>query len=138
MANFCPDLINVFFRSGYGSQAVSSSNLTNDDCLSLRSISVDETPDFERKESISEVERHADIDVPLKASADQKTDAVATLVKEKAGFKTSVANPVLSHPLQTNSPRSSSDDVSTNPSGESEPHIVNTGLPAGKVCSLTI
>ncbi|KAG8226151.1 hypothetical protein J437_LFUL005812 [Ladona fulva] len=31
--------------SGYGSQAVSSSNLTNEDCLSLRSISVDETPD---------------------------------------------------------------------------------------------
>ncbi|XP_046384192.1 kinesin-like protein KIF13A isoform X3 [Ischnura elegans] len=31
--------------SGYGSQAVSSSNLTNEDCVSLRSISVDETPD---------------------------------------------------------------------------------------------
>ncbi|XP_075220928.1 kinesin heavy chain 73 [Lycorma delicatula] len=33
--------------SGYGSQAVSSSNLTNEDALSLRSISVDETPDKE-------------------------------------------------------------------------------------------
>jgi kinesin family member 13 len=30
--------------SGYGSQAVSCSNLTNDDTLSLRSMSVDETP----------------------------------------------------------------------------------------------
>jgi kinesin family member 13 len=30
--------------SGYGSQAVSCSNLTNDDSLSLRSMSVDETP----------------------------------------------------------------------------------------------
>ncbi|KAL1139626.1 hypothetical protein AAG570_006606 [Ranatra chinensis] len=32
--------------SGYGSQCVSSSNLTNEDCLSLRSMSVDETPDI--------------------------------------------------------------------------------------------
>lgn len=30
--------------SGYGSQAVSYSNLTNDDTLSLRSMSVDDTP----------------------------------------------------------------------------------------------
>jgi len=30
--------------SGYGSQAVSCSNLTNDDTLSLRSMSVDDTP----------------------------------------------------------------------------------------------
>ncbi|XP_037034787.1 kinesin-like protein KIF13B isoform X4 [Bradysia coprophila] len=37
--------------SGYGSQAVSCSNLTNDDTLSLRSISVDETPDFDRSSS---------------------------------------------------------------------------------------
>ncbi|KAL4716938.1 hypothetical protein ACJJTC_012749, partial [Scirpophaga incertulas] len=34
--------------SGYGSQAVSSTNLTNDDTLSIRSMSVDETPDFDR------------------------------------------------------------------------------------------
>jgi hypothetical protein len=35
--------------SGYGSEAVSSTNLTNDDCISIKSISVDETPDFEYK-----------------------------------------------------------------------------------------
>uniref|UniRef100_A0A2A4JK86 CAP-Gly domain-containing protein n=1 Tax=Heliothis virescens TaxID=7102 RepID=A0A2A4JK86_HELVI len=34
--------------SGYGSQAVSSTNLTNDDTLSIRSMSVDETPDFDK------------------------------------------------------------------------------------------
>lgn len=38
--------------SGYGSQAVSSTNLTNDDAMSLRSISVDETPDNENKMTI--------------------------------------------------------------------------------------
>lgn len=31
-----------------GSQAVSSTNLTNDDTLSIRSMSVDETPDFDK------------------------------------------------------------------------------------------
>ena len=33
--------------SGYGSQAVSSNTLSSDDSMSLRSISVDETPDTE-------------------------------------------------------------------------------------------
>lgn len=33
--------------SGYGSQAVSSTNLTSEDSMSLKSISVDETPDIE-------------------------------------------------------------------------------------------
>ncbi|XP_012155796.1 kinesin-like protein KIF13A isoform X4 [Ceratitis capitata] len=32
--------------SGYGSQAVSCSNLTNDDIASMRSMSIDETPDY--------------------------------------------------------------------------------------------
>lgn len=35
--------------SGYGSQAVSTTNLTSDDSLSIKSISVDETPDLEYK-----------------------------------------------------------------------------------------
>ncbi|OWR54497.1 Kinesin protein KIF13A, partial [Danaus plexippus plexippus] len=34
--------------SGYGSQTVSSTNLTNDDTISIRSMSVDETPDFDK------------------------------------------------------------------------------------------
>lgn len=33
--------------SGYGSQAVSTTNLTSDDSISIKSISVDETPDLE-------------------------------------------------------------------------------------------
>lgn len=39
--------------SGYGSQAVSSSNLSSDDSMSLRSMSVDETPDLENKPPVS-------------------------------------------------------------------------------------
>lgn len=33
--------------SGYGSQAVSTTNLTSEDSISMKSISVDETPDLE-------------------------------------------------------------------------------------------
>lgn len=33
--------------SGYGSQAVSTTNLTSEDSISFKSISVDETPDLE-------------------------------------------------------------------------------------------
>jgi kinesin family protein 13 len=39
--------------SGYGSQAVSSTNLSSDDSMSLRSISVDETPDLEGTPAVS-------------------------------------------------------------------------------------
>jgi hypothetical protein len=38
----------IFF-SGYGSQAVSSTNLSSEDSISIRSISVDETPDIESR-----------------------------------------------------------------------------------------
>ncbi|KAF5284466.1 hypothetical protein FQA39_LY17041 [Lamprigera yunnana] len=39
--------------SGYGSQAVSSTNLSSEDSISLRSISVDETPDYEMRLQLS-------------------------------------------------------------------------------------
>lgn len=38
----------LLFLFPTGSQAVSSTNLTNDDTLSIRSMSVDETPDFDK------------------------------------------------------------------------------------------
>jgi len=39
----------VNYFSGYGSQAVSSTNLSSEDSMSIRSISVDETPDIESR-----------------------------------------------------------------------------------------
>ncbi|XP_041975896.1 kinesin-like protein KIF13A isoform X3 [Aricia agestis] len=43
--------------SGYGSQAVSSTNLTNDDTLSIRSMSVDDTPDLDRSVDYTQLSR---------------------------------------------------------------------------------
>ena len=43
-----------FFFSGYGSQALSSNTLSSDDSMSLRSISVDGTPDMEVIPKINE------------------------------------------------------------------------------------
>ncbi|XP_072940106.1 kinesin-like protein KIF13A isoform X5 [Epargyreus clarus] len=43
--------------SGYGSQAVSSTNLTNDDTLSIRSMSVDDTPDFDKALDYTQLSR---------------------------------------------------------------------------------
>ncbi|XP_075169132.1 kinesin heavy chain 73 isoform X2 [Haematobia irritans] len=45
--------------SGYGSQAVSCTNLTNDDIASMRSMSIDETSDFDRINSNSPPNRAA-------------------------------------------------------------------------------
>lgn len=59
--------------SGYGSQAVSLGNLTNDDTLSLRSMSVDETPDLDRSSSASPpVKGSAQATTPFTPSGQQK------------------------------------------------------------------
>ena len=41
--------------SGYGSQAASSSNLSSEDSLSIKSISVDETPETETNAALCDV-----------------------------------------------------------------------------------
>lgn len=47
--------------SGYGSQAVSQTNLSSDDSMSMRSISVDETPDFESKQTSNDLQPVSEI-----------------------------------------------------------------------------
>lgn len=53
--------------SGYGSQAVSITNLSSDDSMSLKSISVDETPDIDSKlydlQPVSEATDWKEVDV---------------------------------------------------------------------------
>lgn len=64
--------------SGYGSQAVSSTNLSTEDSASLRSISVDDTPDFESRpplasdlHPVSEVSDASTTDVAESTDNDQ-------------------------------------------------------------------
>lgn len=47
--------------SGYGSQAVSITNLSSDDSMSIKSISVDETPDLDTK--MNDLHKVSDISV---------------------------------------------------------------------------
>ncbi|XP_050313761.1 kinesin-like protein KIF13A isoform X2 [Anthonomus grandis grandis] len=67
--------------SGYGSQAVSITNLSSDDSMSLKSISVDETPDLECKllhtdlQPVNEIESGTDrLAVPENDSEDTATN----------------------------------------------------------------
>ena len=53
--------------SGYGSQAASSSNLSSEDSLSIKSISVDETPETETNAALT------DIDVTVMALTQPQT-----------------------------------------------------------------
>lgn len=48
------NLFQFYFYSGYGSAAVSTSNLLSEDSLSIRSISVDDSPETEGKSYLSE------------------------------------------------------------------------------------
>ncbi|XP_020799023.1 kinesin-like protein KIF13A isoform X4 [Drosophila serrata] len=59
--------------SGYGSQAVSCNNLSNEDIASMRSMSIDETPDFDRINSNSPPNRQARVNPFLKDMPKAKT-----------------------------------------------------------------
>ena len=71
-----------YYYSGYGSQAVSSNTLSSDDSMSLRSISVDDTPDTEigpskiGAEELKKVASSVAVDL-TKAAAATNTKAVA-------------------------------------------------------------
>ncbi|XP_016940799.3 kinesin-like protein KIF13A isoform X5 [Drosophila suzukii] len=72
--------------SGYGSQAVSCNNLSNEDIASMRSMSIDETPDFDRVNSNSPPNRQARVnpflkDMP-KAKAQEKPEPQAKKLQE--------------------------------------------------------
>ena len=59
----------MFYFSGYGSQALSSNTLSSDDSMSLRSISVDGTPDTELIPRINEdFKAKVTMQQPLEAS----------------------------------------------------------------------
>lgn len=94
--------------SGYGSQAVSLGNLTNDDTLSLRSMSVDETPDLDRSSSASPpVKKGGDsATTPFTPSGTQKrfNPFMKDNVMESSASSTSTLvktplTPTLVHPL---------------------------------------
>ncbi|KAH8350287.1 hypothetical protein KR067_013031 [Drosophila pandora] len=59
--------------SGYGSQAVSCNNLSNEDIASMRSMSIDETPDFDRINSNSPPNRQTRVNPFLKDMPKAKT-----------------------------------------------------------------
>ncbi|KAK7862050.1 hypothetical protein R5R35_011474 [Gryllus longicercus] len=56
--------------SGYGSQAVSYTNLTSEDSMSIRSISVDETPDVENRPALV-MDLHPVTEVPNTSGVEQ-------------------------------------------------------------------
>ena len=74
----------VFFSSGYGSQALSSNTLSSDDSMSLRSISVDGTPDTEVIPKINEDLKAKVSMQPLEAVVQKPSSMVSV---------TSTANP---------------------------------------------
>ncbi|KAL7737375.1 hypothetical protein ACLKA6_012985 [Drosophila palustris] len=76
--------------SGYGSQAVSCNNLSNEDITSMRSMSIDETPDFDRVNSNSPPNRQARVNPFLKDMPKAKTLEAQTKKLEET----------LSHPLE--------------------------------------
>ncbi|KAJ8964376.1 hypothetical protein NQ317_003093 [Molorchus minor] len=66
--------------SGYGSQAVSVTNLSSDDSMSLKSISVDETPDFDTKFLPNDLQP-----VSEASDLDKEADAVSSNTDQAEG-----------------------------------------------------
>ncbi|XP_030557743.1 kinesin-like protein KIF13A isoform X4 [Drosophila novamexicana] len=86
--------------SGYGSQAVSCNNLSNEDITSMRSMSIDETPDFDRINSHSPPNRQTRVNPFLKDMPKAKTqDAEAKKLQQ-----------TLTHPLEQPKDNAQSDE----------------------------
>ncbi|XP_037717734.1 kinesin-like protein KIF13B isoform X5 [Drosophila subpulchrella] len=79
--------------SGYGSQAVSCNNLSNEDIASMRSMSIDETPDFDRVNSNSPPNRQARVNPFLK-------DMPKAKVQEKPEPQAKKLQETFTHPLE--------------------------------------
>ncbi|XP_032572527.1 kinesin-like protein KIF13B isoform X8 [Drosophila sechellia] len=79
--------------SGYGSQAVSCNNLSNEDIASMRSMSIDETPDFDRVNSNSPPNRQARVNPFLK-------DMPKAKIQEKPEPQAKKLQEAFTHPLE--------------------------------------
>ncbi|XP_043866917.1 kinesin-like protein KIF13A isoform X3 [Drosophila mojavensis] len=86
--------------SGYGSQAVSCNNLSNEDITSMRSMSIDETPDFERNNSNSPPNRQPRVNPFLKDMPKAKTHEIETRKLQQ----------VATHPLELPKETAQSDE----------------------------
>ncbi|XP_023036901.1 kinesin-like protein KIF13B isoform X2 [Drosophila willistoni] len=92
--------------SGYGSQAVSCNNLSNEDIASMRSMSIDETPDFDRVNSNSPPNRQARVNPFLKDMPKVKP------VESKPPKK---LEETVSHPLEQQKENAQSDEEECEP-----------------------
>ncbi|XP_039229264.1 kinesin-like protein KIF13B isoform X15 [Drosophila yakuba] len=79
--------------SGYGSQAVSCNNLSNEDIASMRSMSIDETPDFDRVNSNSPPNRQARVNPFLK-------DMPKAKIQEQPEPQAKKLQEAFTHPLE--------------------------------------
>lgn len=79
--------------SGYGSQAVSCNNLSNEDIASMRSMSIDETPDFDRVNSNSPPNRQARVNPFLK-------DMPKAKIQEQPEQQAKKLQEAFTHPLE--------------------------------------
>ncbi|XP_023168315.2 kinesin-like protein KIF13A isoform X2 [Drosophila hydei] len=86
--------------SGYGSQAVSCNNLSNEDITSMRSMSIDETPDFERINSNSPPNRQPRVNPFLKDMPKAKTHEAETKKLQQT----------MTHPLELPKDNAQSDE----------------------------
>lgn len=125
--------------SGYGSQAVSSTNLTSEDSMSLRSISVDETPDLENRPILASVSDLKPVDEAVDKEVVESDDSVKTVMKVEETIQEKNENVP-----STTAPSNPPENQVTNKEKEEKiteydspcegTSIVKTKLLPGKVC----
>lgn len=76
-----------------GSQAVSSTNLTNDDTLSIRSMSVDETPDFDKTMDYTNLSRTKNSVAGLRNEITELRNDISDLKNEIVESKNELEDP---------------------------------------------
>lgn len=144
----------LFFRSGYGSAAVSTSNLLSEDSLSIRSISVDDSPEDGKSYLVDETTTSSSLLSSSSSSSGMKIKTDNTPNnhnnnQQSSGNRLPEGNgKVSSHGMEESrkylsvndkgggggGDGSSSKSVSGDESANEGISIVSTKLPPGKVC----
>lgn len=136
------------FPSGYGSAAVSTSNLLSEDSLSIRSISVDDSPEGDGKSYMTEETSttvNNKLSQPANAGTVSSVNQTTQVVPNRSSEIGAKSGP---NPEGSNEPKkfltvnerfdggSSSKSVSGDESANEGSSVVSTKLPPGKVSKL--
>ncbi|KAK9723131.1 CAP-Gly domain [Popillia japonica] len=119
--------------SGYGSQAVSSTNLTSEDSMSLRSISIDETPDMENRSTlVHDLQPVTETNYDVSNSETESAENESNIFEQSQNTEDNSDDSAINGMSNSNTSTETSEKIESDPPTEGN-SVVKTNLSPGRV-----